>query len=69
MARTKSRRASKNAAGGGLSKVVKTSKKLLGKPGTEGAPRRAKSVEHWAKKVIIAKLKNKFFKVKYGNVR
>jgi len=69
MSRTKSRKGSKNAAGGGLSKAVKTGKKILGKGGTEGAPRRAKSVEHWAKKVIIAKLKNKFFKVKYGNVR
>lgn len=59
----------KVSAGGGLGSIVKTGKKVLGMGGGSGRTTRRKGVEYWAKKVLVERLKKKYFKTKYGSIK
>lgn len=56
--------------GGALSKVKEKAKGILGK-GKKGVTkkRRSKGPAYWANKVLVEKLKKRYFKIKYGGVR
>lgn len=59
-------------AGGGLAaRVAKSiSGGLTGGSGKgSGKKRRSKSPSYWANKVLVEKLKRKYFKLKYGGLR
>jgi hypothetical protein len=46
--------------------IVKTGKKLLGIGSKGGGKRRSHGPTYWANKVLVMKLKKKYFKLKYG---
>lgn len=60
------------ASGGGVgSKIVSAGMSLVGGGSTSAAPRRAGSrrrrgPEYWAKKVLVERLKKKYWRAKYG---
>lgn len=68
MGSLKKKSKSKGSKLGGL---VKTGRKVLGltSGGSKGTGRRSsrrKSPEYWAKKVLVEKLKKRYFKLKFG---
>lgn len=48
------------------SKLKGVASKLTGKRTTGGGKRRRRGPEYWAKKVLVEKLKKRYWKAKYG---
>ena len=55
-------------SGGGVARVASSLGAVLGatKKGGGGGRRRSKSPTYWANKVLVAKLKKKYYKIQYG---
>lgn len=56
-------------SGGGVARVASSLGSVLGatsKRGGGGRRRRTKSPTYWANKVLVAKLKKKYYKIQYG---
>jgi hypothetical protein len=54
--------------GGSISKAV-VNRLSLGTPKGIGYGRKRHGVEYWAKKVLVERLKKKYFKTKYGSIK
>jgi len=70
MARKGKTKKTRGKAGGGLKEKIKSgaSSLLNGKSGSTGK-RRNRGPAYWANKVIVARLKAKYFKLKYSGMR
>jgi len=67
--KTKAPKQSKVKAGGGLLKSAgKAISGAIGGSKGGGGKRRSKGPQYWANKVIVQKLKSKYFKLKYRGV-
>lgn len=66
--RSKSKSRSSRGGGSSLGSVISGASSLLsGKRGGGGGRRnRGKGPQYWANKVLVAKLKKKLYKIKYG---
>lgn len=59
---------SKRGGSGAVGKAVKAGASLLGSK-KEGGKRRSRGPAYWANRVIVEKLKQRFRRLKYGNMR
>ena len=58
----------KPRAGGALSQVAGVASSLAGGKKRAGGARRSRGPAYWANKVIVQKLKKKYFRLRYGGI-
>lgn len=60
------RKASRSGRGSAIGAIISGGSQLLGSRGGGGRRNRGKGPQYWANKVLVAKLKKKLYKIKYG---